>query len=336
MKVAQIILQNLIVVAIVLFSKASAEPFPLDEFKAFVNSKPTVEDFQFRVRTTKSQVSIISKDTYRLFHLKYQNRVCFSLDEDATGYTKPAVRFFSGRFEDSYWHSYNVGEKFSDVITTVSPDSETPTLFTEGPAGVALAELGLAQDALNMGISSVGEIGVNWDGLSFSCRSNLAGSRVEGRLLLNAKGEPDRIQFALTLQGKSYGYQVRYAFNPTGGLPSFFPSKITWESVHGGQPVVISDYEITKLILSQRQLTFPDVDWMKWLTTNSTHFIYTNGSSYAVRNYDKRGPRLIPVKTGTVTPGVSSLTVRLWLILFSIASAALLIFVYMTVNRKKT
>jgi hypothetical protein len=80
----------------------------LEEFKAFINEKPTIEVFEFRVRTVKNRLKDVDPSTYRLFAATYQEGVGYSILEDRSALpTKIFKSFLVGGYGGEHWHSFN-------------------------------------------------------------------------------------------------------------------------------------------------------------------------------------------------------------------------------------
>jgi hypothetical protein len=323
-------LVGLVAGAAVLFA-ASAYAFPIDEFKRFVNSKPTVEDFQFRVKTIKSKRSDVDKDAYRVFALTYQAGVGFSLVEDSRGNEKAALvpRLFYGQYQGRYWHTFNS----KDVVTAAVEAFDRPPLQDPGPVGVALGSLGIALDALNFGIFDLGENGVRWEGMSFTCSSNLNGVSLDGHLNVGSDDLPTSLLITASAGGAAFHYRATYGFSDGKWLPAFFPSRITLEYVEGEKHTVVSDYEILKLSLSDRRLGFDDVSYAKWTSTNSTTFQYSNNAYFAVANFGEGGHTLIPVKRGGGRTPTNRRARAALFLAFALSSIAIVIYLFKTAKQ---
>jgi hypothetical protein len=316
--------------ALALLYPASGLAFPLEQFKGIVNTKPTVEQFEFRVKGKKSTIAGVNENTYRAFDLKYQSETGFRLIEDRHGYDNYRVRFFAGRYQDNYWHLLNS----NDVITTVSSGFSMPLHEVSGPAGVATRALGLALDALNLGIVDLGNNGVHWQGLRFNCHSNLIGATIDGELALDAEGQPTGVLMKYTYGGGLYLYRVSYEFNRNRALPVFFPSRIKVEFVGDQNPTLLSDYEIITASFSQRELTFDELDYANWLGTNSKRFVFTNATMYAEDNL-KGNKVLRLVRNAPYQSGEKGRRVTLLLLFSSISIAFLLYAVCLTQLRRR-
>lgn len=262
---------------------ANACGFPIEEFKQFINTKPTIEQFEFRMSSSRFKLSGVDKDTDRIFQLIYQHGTGFSLVEDARAYHPSSMRFFWGQFGDLYWTTFGPNK----VVTATWQGNGTPTLGTQGPAALALLSLGMAQDALNLGICDLGANGGHWEGLSFSCPSNLTGAKIQGQLQLDDGGKPAHLLATYAYAGVAYHYRVSYDFDVSGRLPDFFPARISIENLDSPQPVRTTEYKIGRLNFSHRQLSFNDVDYTRSMNTNlpwpPEYFVFSNRTVYAVK-----------------------------------------------------
>jgi hypothetical protein len=161
------------------------------------------------------------------------------------------------------------------------------TVETTSPTGLfdpRYNEINIGLDGLNFGIANLGENGVVWNGLNFICASNIAAVRITGHLHLDANGIPSYILMEYNYLGADFHYKASYTFDENKVLPEFFPAQI-----------IVSDYQIEKAKLSDRNLTLNDVDYTNLITKDSVHFISTNTGIVFV-NHDSTGKeKLTPV-----------------------------------------
>lgn len=251
--------------------------YPLDEFKNFINNKPTIEDFSFRLRTTLNQVDGIDPTTYRVFKLTYQQGHAFSFVENRrTYYTKMGSLVFWGRYGDLYWKRFNS----NDVITTMRVSSETSTTNKPNvPYAILTANMRMALDGLNMGIISLETNTLIWSGTNFHGQSCI-GASINGHLVLGDDQRPLGAVLQYNYAHQTYEYRVYYEYHQQLDLPDFFPARIIVKYISEKSTKTVADYEIGKLILSHRILSYNDVNYSQWINTNSIHFVFTNNANY--------------------------------------------------------
>lgn len=283
------------VISVSVFLYAFLAPaFPLDEFKGFINSKPTVEEMAFRMRGVKNRVQGTDVNTFRPFRLTFQDfsgSPRFSLLEDRSGLEKDRAMFVSGAYDGRYWHLFNS----NDVITAI--DNQPRLDRPSGPSGLSLLHLGSALDALNMGIFDLGLHTVVWKDSEFFCLSNAAGVRIEGRLVLDDESKPAGLNMRYSDGGAVYSYRVSYQFDGRRPLPAFFPSNIKIELIRNGKGFLLSEYDVISLRLTERDISFADVDYAEWLKPQSKRYVFTNNEIFRVRN-GTNGMELIRVLPG--------------------------------------
>ena len=240
--------------------------FPVDEFKAFVNKKPTIESFDFKVNSTKYSIRGLDPKQYRRFNLVMQDAEAFRLIEDRSEYVlrvpsstnqnkiidyRPIEKAGWARFGNQICNTFNSNRVNGEITTVVRP--EAPPDF--GPARMATFMIRVAYDALDLGLLDLGDIGVTWSGDTFVCRSNLIGNQIKGHLELGAEGTPQMAVYTIEEGDQRFQYRARYSFSSNSNMPKFFPSRITVENLQASSPTVVSDYEILSLRLSDRQLS---------------------------------------------------------------------------------
>ena len=254
------------------FSQSAALPTPIDAFKAFITNKPTIEKFEFNLKTTKYKIQGLNSDQYRYFSLIYQPEHAFLLIEDRSAFDtyKPIV--FWGRYGSHYWQDFSK----NDVITT-DPAPGYKGKNGEDPFPTILGSLDIAIDALNGGILDSRGSNLSWTGNNFSCTSKI-GARIDGTIRTNGSDLPVGMDLNYTLNQNVYQYRVDYEFKGERQLPEFFPSRIKILFGRDQTNILISDYKITTLRLSHRDLKFEDVDYAKLINSNrvTKTFTYTN------------------------------------------------------------
>jgi len=286
------------------------EAFPIEQFKNFINNKPTIENFSFELSTTKFKVSGLDPSIFRHFTLTMQNEQIYRLTEDKSGYFMklnfPRKEFTNGvvrvlpyvpqqeaswaRYENQFWTTFNI----KDVITTTIERSNAIPAF--GPARESEAMINIAYDALNLGIMDLRTIGVTWSNLNFICLSNSIGYKVSGYLELDDSGVPKDALYTLSSESGSYRYRASYYFTTSEELPDYIPSRVTISFLRGSSSVVMSDYKIQKLITGSRSLSVHDIALVGttnvdvalfrnnlFSDNNTKEYIYTNKTFYQIK-----------------------------------------------------
>jgi putative flippase GtrA len=254
-----------------LFGPSRGSCSVLEEFKSFINEKPTIEVFEFRVRTVKNRIQGVAPSTQRLFRATYQEGVGYSILEDRSALsTRIFKSFLVGGYGGEHWHSFDG----SNVIVENSKSS----MSKDGPARFHVPHLAVALDALNFGIFDLFTNRVAWSGATFVCASNATGFSIHGTLSTNREGEPDKLSMVYERNRIVRQFLVKYEFDKSRGLPDFFPSRI-WILRSDGE--TLSDYDILRLETSRRSLTFGDVDYSKWRHPTANPYVFSNDNLYA-------------------------------------------------------
>jgi hypothetical protein len=311
-----------------------AYAFPIDQFKEFINSKPTIEVCDFRVLTRTIQEPGFPTNTYRSFNVVYENDTKYRLIQDKRGiiyesrtlhtasgnvlivepYTPPITLECWSRFEDTFWSTFNP----NGVLTTrLDPETPHPTF---GPIRLAQLRMGIAYNAFNLGVVGLRTNGVIWAGQKFTCRANDHGAGIEGELQIGKDGIPMGLIYTLTKNKQKYHYRVIYEFAQRQELPDFFPSRIRIETVKDSHGRIVSDYKIDRLRLSDRTLTIDDVVFVpnvrtnlaaKVLTnkhdqvvivpprTNLVHYMYSNDNLYRVDATSSESNQLVRIRNAS-------------------------------------
>lgn len=267
------------------------EAFPIDQFKDFISKKPTINNFDFKVKSKKFSYRGLDTNTYRIFNFVMENDNIYRLTEDRSEYVltipdpesklktiniKPVAKASWGRYENQFWNTFN-----SNGVITTSLDGfgEDPAF---GPGKLAEMNSRVAYDALNLGIMDLKSGGVAWDGLRFSSSSNTLGYRISGHLLLNDDNTPTNLFYTLSKDGRSYNYSVSYVFSTNSSIPAFFPSRIRIELLRGAKPTITSEYQIIDLSLSNRKIQLHEVS-LHYEDTNTVKFVFTNKQYYKLQ-----------------------------------------------------
>jgi hypothetical protein len=261
--------------------------FPIDQFTDFINNKPTVEKLVFRIKTTKYVIPEATEDTARQFHLTFDQNGAFELIENGKSYITNAPIRFWGRYGTLYWRVFNS----NDVITTEAPVSRAHLRSTSDPYPSINGNLGIGLDALNLGIIDLDYGHLTWSGMSFTGSSRI-GAKIEGQLLIDQHGQPSGMQMLYNYNGNSYQYRTQYEFDRSRGLPDYFPSRIKIEALGKSGPKLVSDYEIVEASFSRRKLELADVAYSSLLSSNSSHFVFSNDTTYAVKRLPSGAARL--------------------------------------------
>ena len=305
----------------------SGRAFPIDQFKSFINTKPTIERFSFRVEGNK-YILAEATNANRLFTFVYQPNRAFSLIENMSTYDHNMRLGFSGQFENQFWHRWNS----NDVITAeINSNTQPSGLFKP-----EFSDLGIPLDALNFGILDLGLNGVTWNGMSFVCLSNVNGAEIEGQLALDATGTPEHLFMKYTYQGKSYQYRTSYEFDKSRGLPEFFPSEIKIEFVTKLTNVLISDYHVDSAVFSARQLSLSDVDYANLIDSNSLHFVETNGGTILLQKNKNGTEKIVPVIDAEKLSVINHHKERVSTILILITTSTLFLLVLYKTTKKTT
>ncbi|MCL4180009.1 MAG: hypothetical protein KJ072_19960 [Verrucomicrobia bacterium] len=279
--------------------------FPLKQFQEFVNHKRTIETLEFRVRGEKYPgPEQLTEGTFRIFSLRYENDRIYRLMEDISSYLSnmpslelPTPRhgsqivelvtngfiqqdYFS-RFGDQFWRTFNV----DGVITTSLNDSNQRP--SQGPAAGAILMMGVAYDLLNLGIMDLCTNGVVWEGLGFTCTSNIYGFHIDGHLVVNERNLPLHLDYYIHQGGNRFHYRASYTFTASPSLPRFFPSSILLQHISnstGGTrrqaASLTSEYDVGALELSDRRLSQTDVSFALLENASATRFVYDRGTYY--------------------------------------------------------
>lgn len=273
--------------------RLTGEAFPIDRFKNFINTKPTIEAFDFKVLTRKFQDQDFPTNTYRTLNLVYENDTTYRLIEDLHNivYGPVTVRSLSGtqetvpsyrppitldclsRFGETLWSTFN-----PDGVLTGKVEASNSN---EGWVRLAKFRIGIAYDALNLGIIDLKTNGVTWNGAKFEC-TNDNGASIEGELFVSGDSTPLRLVYNLARNGRNYSYEVSYGFTPLNNLPDFFPSRIKIETVKNESRRLMSEYRVLGLRLSDRKLTLEDVAFVRNPITNLSTAIFTNRNKQVV------------------------------------------------------
>jgi hypothetical protein len=319
-----------IVFTVVIANTLTGLSSPVEEFKDFLNKKPTVEDFRFRLKTTDNKIRGLNASTYRLFALIYQENHAFSFSEDRHGYlTNTALIKFWGKFENMYWARFNS----NDVITAIVQTPSEEVSKNEGPLGEINANINMALDGLNLGVIDLGTNGVVWSGMDFAGFSNI-GAKINGHLLIGNDEMPSGLIMHYEYGRKIYQYRVYYEYDKTKGLPVFFPHKIRVDYINESKTQTISDYDILKLTLSKRQLNFGDVDYSQWINTNSDHFVFTNKDVHYFKKISGDKLSLQPVLKASQTLKTKR-PVSLFAVVFIVISVGFASAVYTQLKKHK-
>jgi len=260
--------------------------FPIDEFKYFINTKPTIEKFAFRLKSSKYVSNSRIGDVYRPFVFVFQENKAFSLVEDRRKYD-PFIKInFDGQFENQYWRRFNS----NDFVTAqVDRPSQRTGIFDP-----QISHIGIALDALNFGIQDLWLNRVTWEGNNFT-GSNMIGARIEGQIALGPQDVPIHLALKYIFRGVSYNYRTSYEFDKSRGLPEFFPSRIKVDYIDGSKTSETTDYQIDTAVFSGRELTLADVNYTNLIDTNSLHFISTNAAFFVVQNKENGLTTIEPV-----------------------------------------
>jgi hypothetical protein len=188
----------------------------------------------------------------------------------------------------------------SNDVLTQSSDGR----LVSSPAQASGGHLGAALDALNLGIPDLGSNNVVWSGLNVTCQ-NENGAKLLGHLELTDQGIPASLELEHHYGAKLLHFRVSYEFDKRRDLPNFFPSRIKLERITPAGPAHVSDYDIAKLRLTNKDLTFADVDYASWTNARSKHFISVSNATYLAEQDAAGAPkltRLIEVPIGAVKP----------------------------------
>jgi len=151
----------------------------------------------------------------------------------------------------------------------------------------------IADDLLSLGIMDSADSKVFWTGTRFICPSNEFGRRIEGELLIGRTSKPERLVYDIFDHGQKFRYEVSYEFAEGRTLPEFFPSRVKIEFVSESTKKTLSDYEVSRLQLSDRELTPDDVAYVWSPYTNEFPFLRTNRVHGAVEGLLAEGTTLV-------------------------------------------
>jgi hypothetical protein len=276
-------------ICVLVFGRVTcAAAFPIEEFKNFLSSRPTIENFEFKVRSVKFIDNDIGPDTYRSFSVAYENDLIYRLIEDRTGYVLK-TQSESGKIliENSlppicftrYGTDFAMTFNSNDVVST-SYHSFDPNLM--GPARISMEMIRIAYDVLNLGLTDMRTNQIVWSGSQLTCVSNENGSRVEGTLSVDESGVPKNLDYFLINADKKYRYLASYEFESSTSLPAFLPSRVTIDFVDSSGKKQLSDYRILNLAISHRNLGKADVSYSAFLDQKIRHYVYRDSSYYRV------------------------------------------------------
>jgi hypothetical protein len=193
---------------------------------------------------------------------------------------------------------------------------------------------------LNLGIVSLRDGGVTWDGSRFLCLSNATGRRIEGELLVHDKDVPVSLKYELIEnRGRRFRYEVNYEFHGTPNMPEFFPSRLTIAFANQSGRRVVSDYQISRLRLSHRRLGIEDVAFIApHEITNLVHYVYTNKDVYRMVTDSRASNRLTRIATKAQVAALHALPFnknKRWMILLILVlTAAAFPLLYRALNRQ--
>jgi hypothetical protein len=267
---------------------------PMEQLKAFISNKPTIEKLEFRVNTTKYAIRGLDSEAYRIFSLTMQDSEHFKLFEDKSGYVlripsaadpsrivdfKPLKEAAWAQFGNQVSTMFNSNRVNGEIMTIVDPAS--PPTF--GPARETRSMIGVAYDALNFGILELGASEVKWSGNAFVCASNRLTNEMRGVLEMDAAGQPSHVQYTIFAGNQTFHYRALLEFLESPNRPQFFPSRIRIYNLQSTPPKLVSDYDIVKLVLSDRKLAPSDVALYP-ANAQIPRYVYTNGQFFRVQS----------------------------------------------------
>ena len=266
----------------------------VEQLKAFISKKPTIETLEFKVNTTKYAIRGLDPKAYRIFALTMQDSEHFKLFEDKSGYVlrilsadtrletvgyKPLKEDGWTQFGNRFSTTFNFNRVNGEITTIVDPSS--PPTF--GPACVTKSMIGVAYDALNCGILELGASEVKWSGNEFVCASNRLTNEMRGVVEMDTAGQPSHVQYTIFAGNQTFHYRALLEFLESPNRPRFFPSRIRIYNLQSTPPRLVSDYDIVKLVLSDRKLAPSDVALYP-ANAQIPRFVYTNGQFFRVQS----------------------------------------------------
>jgi hypothetical protein len=267
---------------------------PLEQLKAFISKKPTIERLEFKVNTTKYAIRGLDPEAYRIFSLTMQDSEHFKLFEDKSGYVlripsaadpsriidfKPLKEDAWAQFGNQVSTMFNSNRVNGEITTIVAPSS--PPTF--GPARATMSMIGVAYDALNCGILELGASEVKWSGNAFICASNRLGNEMRGVVGINGAGQPACVKYTIFADNQTFHYSALLEFLESPNRPRLFPSRIRIYNLQSTPPRLVSDYDIVRLVLSDRKLAPSDVALYP-ADAQIPRFFYTNGQFFRVQS----------------------------------------------------
>lgn len=266
----------------------------VEQLKAFISKKPTIEKLEFKVNTTKYAIRGLDSEAYRIFSLTMQDSEHFKLVEDKSSYVlripsaadpsrivdfKPLKEAAWAQFGNQVSTMFNSNRVNGEIMTIVDPAS--PPTF--GPARETRSMIGVAYDALNFGILELGASEVKWSGNAFVCASNRLGNEMRGVVEIDGAGQPSHVQYTIFAGNQTFHYRALLEFLESPNRPRFFPSRIRIYNLQSTPPRLVSDYDIVKLVLSDRKLAPSDVALYP-ADAQIPRFVYTNGQFFRVKS----------------------------------------------------